>query len=714
MKKLTLLLLLLGASVSAQNQKISDLTSGSPVQATDMIPIARGAANFRLAGSDFLSSAGGATGCTNPPFSFTADTNAGMCITAANTLIVSPGANAAISIGWLGMSTTAGFLYFYDAGGLVSGFQALDASSNIFVDDVARLQVTATQMIFGNTGTEDRLIVDPVAKGAGQFDATVTSADLTAARTWTMPDATGDVAVIASAGFPVRTGAATWATRSLTSGDGSIVVFNPAGTSGNPDLTVDSAVFSRFSSGLGDASGACSPGTFHIRTDTDRAWFCTDTSPTWTAVAVGTGTAAGTNTGDVSLAGTPNYITITGQAITRGTIDVVDLSNGTDGNLITWDASGAPAVVATGDAGQVLTSNGVGTAPTFQAAGAASLPVVDTTSIVEGSVDNTKEIRFEVDGLTTATVRVLTPPNANITIAGQDFANLMSARNTFGTAVDAANAIDIGETAGQVTFEGTGVDTFETRIAVENPTVDHAFTFPNFATSFIAVLSQDHGASAPWTGHNAFSERVTISVNGGITFRESAANTPDSIAFQPSSLSNSIHVQEVADISFDFNNGPCGTAACVNPQHIVHDKDQNITNYQSVGVSGLSGRFIVTLTETTETSVVQIPVASGAGVGGQLQFTVFASDGTDHQTLAGSVYFSAVNKAGTETCSDPTIVGVALNSNSSGTLTCLYTCDETPANAVNLQLDCTSSLTQTTLEAYATVILVGPGEPLPQ
>jgi len=43
------------------------------------------------------------------------------------------------------------------------------------------------------------------------------------------------------------------------------------------------------------------------------------------------------------------------------------LANGTDGNLITWAADATIAVVATGDAGQVLTSGGVGVAPTFQA-----------------------------------------------------------------------------------------------------------------------------------------------------------------------------------------------------------------------------------------------------------------------------------------------------------------------------------------------------------
>ncbi len=63
--------------------------------------------------------------------------------------------------------------------------------------------------------------------------------------------------------------------------------------------------------------------------------------------------------------------------------------------------------------------------------GCSSLPVADTTSIVEGSADATKEIRFEVDGLTTGTVRVLTPPNADITIAGLNITQTWTATQTF-------------------------------------------------------------------------------------------------------------------------------------------------------------------------------------------------------------------------------------------------------------------------------------------
>ena len=45
----------------------------------------------------------------------------------------------------------------------------------------------------GVTATHDRILISPAVKGAGQFDGTVTSFDLTAAREWKFPDAGGTV-----------------------------------------------------------------------------------------------------------------------------------------------------------------------------------------------------------------------------------------------------------------------------------------------------------------------------------------------------------------------------------------------------------------------------------------------------------------------------------------------------------------------------------------
>jgi len=51
-------------------------------------------------------------------------------------------------------------------------------------------------------------------------------------------------------------------------------------------------------------------------------------------------------------------------------VTLAKMAPGTDGNLITYDASGNPAAVATGSSGQVLTSQGAGAAPVFAAAAA--------------------------------------------------------------------------------------------------------------------------------------------------------------------------------------------------------------------------------------------------------------------------------------------------------------------------------------------------------
>ena len=68
-------------------------------------------------------------------------------------------------------------------------------------------------------------------------------------------------------------------------------------------------------------------------------------------------------------------------------IDVADLANGTDGELITWNAAGAPAVVAVGTATHVLTSNGVGVAPTFQASGSGGMDANKlTAALLYGAV----------------------------------------------------------------------------------------------------------------------------------------------------------------------------------------------------------------------------------------------------------------------------------------------------------------------------------------
>ncbi len=56
---------------------------------------------------------------------------------------------------------------------------------------------------------------------------------------------------------------------------------------------------------------------------------------------------------------------ITTPAVTDDSVTLAKMAPGTDGNIISYDASGNPVAVATGSAGQVLTSAGAGAPPTF-------------------------------------------------------------------------------------------------------------------------------------------------------------------------------------------------------------------------------------------------------------------------------------------------------------------------------------------------------------
>jgi hypothetical protein len=76
------------------------------------------------------------------------------------------------------------------------------------------------------------------------------------------------------------------------------------------------------------------------------------------------GPLADADYGDITVSSSGTVWTIDNDAVT-----LAKMAAGTAGNLITYDASGNPAAVATGTSGQVLTSNGAGAAPTFQSGG---------------------------------------------------------------------------------------------------------------------------------------------------------------------------------------------------------------------------------------------------------------------------------------------------------------------------------------------------------
>ena len=119
------------------------------------------------------------------------------------------------------------------------------------------------------------------------------------------------------------------------------------------------------------------------------------------------------------------------------------LADGTAGNLITWSAAGAPAVVATGDANQVLTSNGAGAAPTFQAAQGVAVTYTKSFVITNPTSSADSSIGSFPAAITITQIRVLCVNGTSIT-GGLDECDANGANPV---AVDADIVASAGTTA---------------------------------------------------------------------------------------------------------------------------------------------------------------------------------------------------------------------------------------------------------------------------
>ena len=68
---------------------------------------------------------------------------------------------------------------------------------------------------------------------------------------------------------------------------------------------------------------------------------------------------------------------VTTAKINDDAVTLAKMASGTDGNIISYDANGDPVAVATGSAGQVLTSAGSGSPPTFATPATTTVPYND-------------------------------------------------------------------------------------------------------------------------------------------------------------------------------------------------------------------------------------------------------------------------------------------------------------------------------------------------
>ena len=167
-----------------------------------------------------------------------------------------------------------------------------------------------------------------------------------------------------------------------------------------------------------------------------------------------TGDQTITLTGDVTGSGTGSFAaTIANDAVT-----LAKMASGTAGNLITYDASGDPAAVATGTATHVLTSNGAGAAPTFQAAGGGGSELIGrttasaTSAIQFNDLDAYHAVMVVVNNINPATDSTKFQVRASNNGGSTWAANYYGGRYVFGgrsggshsvTAISAANPVPL-------------------------------------------------------------------------------------------------------------------------------------------------------------------------------------------------------------------------------------------------------------------------------
>jgi hypothetical protein len=309
--------------------------------------------------------------------------------------------------------------------------------------------------------------------------------------------------------------------------------------------------------------------------------------------------------------------------------------------------------------------------------------------------------------------------------------NIFSGLFTWGTAAGAADSISANETAGCITGEG-GDDANETRLCFGTSALgESSVTFTGQSNGLIMDSSVDAvftGAADLWTfqfgAHIGTGRDLTFEGVGGVDFISTSGSlnhrtepAPDGVVYFTGSDAESLRFMSRADVGAlaSIGNGPCGAAACTHPTLVIYADGASPNSFTSVQAGAIVGTMTKALTESMATDVVRIGVADGVGRGGVIEYTVFAADATERQTVgAGAFRFAVQNVGGTETCTMSPAAPDQTNDGSitivtAGTLTYAWTCTSAVDATVDLELNAVSSLTQTTLKVDYVVRVYGPG-----
>ena len=242
-------------------------------------------------------------------------------------------------------------------------------------------------------------------------------------------------------------------------------------------------------------------------------------------------------------------------------VTLAKMAHGTDGNLITYDAAGAPAHVTTGTSGQVLTSGGVGVAPTFADAATGSLDniVEDLTPQLGGDLDLNGNV---ITGLVLSTgTNTGDEAVASLTVSGTvEIATV--AETNIGT--DATRAVSpagltgwTGDT-GVVTVGTIGTGTWQGTAVAEAYIADNSITLAKMASGTDGnIISYDASGNPVAIATGSDGQVLTSTGAGSPPAFETAAaggGSSDYVHISTQTVSS-----DTAQVEFDLSSSDYGS-----------------------------------------------------------------------------------------------------------------------------------------------------------
>jgi len=227
---------------------------------------------------------------------------------------------------------------------------------------------------------------------------------------------------------------------------------------------------------------------------------------------------------------TPADGTVATAKIADDAVTLAKMASGTDGNIISYDASGNPVAIATGSDGQVLTSTGAGSPPAFEAAPGGGLVFIAEVNVSSGdaaasflsSFSSTYDdyiVYFDNMQVTTNTAI----GSVRIAIGGaaktdSTYAYGQSGLNEGGSEVYGANTasalyrLSAGSWGDQATEVGAGWVTFHGVNAAVQKHLNSFTSFIDSNTTYVGSYggSGYQGATTAWSGCQFLSNSGTL------------------------------------------------------------------------------------------------------------------------------------------------------------------------------------------------------------